>query len=243
MAQALGVKLAGPGGSDIGRGPGALMSLERIDLSERDPRIAETQIWAASDVTNPLCGPEGAAAIYGPQKGATEQMVPMIDKALAHLAVAIERDLGMDIRDLAGAGAAGGLGAGLVAFAGAEIRAGPSLVLQLLNFEEFAQSADLILTGEGKIDRQLEFGKALSGLALLAEKHGVPLVAFTGWLDEEEDKLRERGLDTVVPIATGPLAEQESVERASELLQAAAERAMRLLKLGRRVGDGRWLTP
>jgi glycerate kinase len=243
MAQALGVKLLGAGGSEIGRGPAGLMSLEKIDLSARDPRIAETQIWAASDVTNPLCGPEGAAAVYGPQKGATEQMVPMIDKALAHLAVAIEQELGMDIRDLAGTGAAGGLGAGLVAFAGAELRSGPSLVLQLLNFEEFAESADLILAGEGKIDRQLEFGKALSGLALLAEKHQVPLVAFTGWLQEEEDKLSERGIQAVVPIATGPMEEEESVARAGELLQAAAERAMRLLKLGRGLGDGRWLAP
>jgi glycerate kinase len=170
-------------------------------------------------------------------------MVPMIDKALAHLAVAIEQELGMDIRDLAGTGAAGGLGAGLVAFAGAELRSGPSLVLQLLNFEEFAESADLILAGEGKIDRQLEFGKALSGLALLAEKHQVPLVAFTGWLQEEEDKLSERGIQAVVPIATGPMEEEESVARAGELLQAAAERAMRLLKLGRGLGDGRWLAP
>ena len=168
-------------------------------------------------------------------------MVQMLDKALANLASVIERDLGVEVRALPGGGAAGGLGAGLVAFAGAEIRSGPSLVLQLLRFDEFLESADLVLTGEGRIDRQIEFGKAISGVALLAEKHEVPVIAFTGCLEEEEDKLAERGISAVVPIAPGPVSEQDSVARAGELLQAAAERAMRLLALGRGLGDGRWL--
>ncbi len=241
MAQALGIKLLGAGGAELNPGAAALASLEKIDMSGRDPRVEGTKIYAASDVANPLCGPEGAAAVYGPQKGATDQMVQMLDKALANLASVIERDLGVEVRALPGGGAAGGLGAGLVAFAGAEIRSGPSLVLQLLRFDEFLESADLVLTGEGRIDRQIEFGKAISGVALLAEKHEVPVIAFTGCLEEEEDKLAERGISAVVPIAPGPVSEQDSVARAGELLQAAAERAMRLLALGRGLGDGRWL--
>jgi glycerate kinase len=242
LAQALGVRLLDANGADLKPGAGPLMGLEKIDISERDPRLAHTTVYAASDVTNPLCGPTGAAAVYGPQKGADEQMVGQLDKALGQLATVIERDLGLEIRGLAGAGAAGGLGAGLVAFAGAEIRSGPGLVLQLLGFEEFVESADLVLTGEGKLDRQIEFGKAISGVALLAEKYEVPVIAFTGCLEEDEEKLARRGIAAVVPIAPGPIAEADSIARAGDLLQAAAERAMRLLRLGRTVGDGRWLT-
>jgi glycerate kinase len=242
MAQALGVRLLGPEGKEVGRGGAALMDLDRIDISGLDPRIPRTTIYAASDVTNPLCGPNGASAVYGPQKGASEEMVAMLDKALWHYGGVVSEQLQVEVRDLPGAGAAGGLGAGLVALAGAKIRSGPSLVLELLRFEEYLEAADLVLTGEGKIDRQIEFGKAISGVALLAEKHGVPVIALTGWLTEEDHKLAERGVAAVLPIAPGPIAEQEAMERAGELLQAGAERAMRLIVLGRQLGDGRWLT-
>jgi glycerate kinase len=241
MAQALGARLLKVDGSEIGRGGGALMSLDRIDVSDMDPRIARATVWAASDVTNPLCGAEGASAIYGPQKGASPQMVTMLDKALAHYADVIERDLGINVREVSGAGAAGGLGAGLVAFCGAEVRSGASLVLQIMNFEDHLEAADIVLTGEGKIDRQIEFGKAISGVALLAEKYGVPVVAFTGSLEEEPAKLAKRGIHAVVPIAPGPIAEQDAMSKASGLLQAAAERTIRLLVLGRTLGDGTWL--
>jgi len=242
MAQALGVRLLGPEGREVGRGGAALKDLERIDISGLDPRIPRTTIYAASDVINPLCGPNGASAVYGPQKGASEEMVATLDKALWHYGGIISEQLQLEVRDLPGAGAAGGLGAGLVALAGAKIRSGPSLVLELLRFEEYLEAADLVLTGEGKIDRQIEFGKAISGVALLAEKHGVPVIALTGWLTEEDHKLAERGVAAVLPIAPGPIAEQEAMERAGELLQAGAERAMRLIVLGRQLGDGRWLT-
>ena len=240
MAQALGVRLLSGDGGDLKRGAAALMSLERIDTSGRDPRVEEATIYAASDVTNPLCGPEGAAAVYGPQKGADDQMVRRLDQALVHFAEVVERDLVIDVREMSGAGAAGGLGAGLVALCGAEIRSGPSLVLELLGFEEYLEAADLVLTGEGKVDRQIEFGKAISGVAMLAEKHTVPVVAFAGSLEEEQANLVERGISAVVPIAPGPIEEAAAMAQAGELLQAAAERAMRLLVLGRGLGDGRW---
>jgi len=232
------VRLLDTDGAELSRGAKPLISLERIDLSQRDPRLDQATIYAASDVTNPLCGPQGAAAIYGPQKGATPEMVQTLDRALARLAEVIERDLKLEVRNLAGAGAAGGLGAGLVAFCGAELRSGPNLVLELLRFEEYLEAADLVFTGEGKLDRQIEFGKAISGVALLAEKYHVPVIAFTGSLEEEPEKLARRGIAAVVPIAPGPIAEEEAMARASELLQAAAERTMRMLVLGRRLARG-----
>jgi glycerate kinase len=240
MAQALGVRLLASDGSELKPGAASLMSLDRIDMSGLDSRVQQAAIHAASDVSNPLCGPEGAAAIYGPQKGASQQMVGMLDRALEHLAEVVQRDLGVAVRDLAGAGAAGGLGAGLVAFCGAEIRPGPNLVLEMLRFEEFVESADVVFTGEGRIDRQIEFGKAISGVAMLAEKHGVPVIAFTGSLQEEPEKLAQRGVSGVVPIVPGPMAEEDAMGRAGELLQAAAERTMHLLLVGRGLGEGRW---
>jgi glycerate kinase len=242
MAQALGVRLLGPQGKELRRGGGALANLERIDISGLDPRIARTTVYAASDVTNSLCGQHGASAVYGPQKGADAQAVGELDKALWQYGGVIAEQLGIEVREMAGAGAAGGLGAGLVAFAGARIRSGAGLVLELLHFEESLEAADLVLTGEGRIDQQIEFGKAISGVALLAEKHGVPVVALTGCLAEDDEKLVKRGVAAVMPITSGPVSEQEAMERAGELLQAAAERAMRLIVLGRRLGDGRWLT-
>jgi len=241
MGQALGARLLAADGSELERGGAALMSLDRIDVSGLDPRLARATIYAASDVSNPLCGAEGASAVYGPQKGADEQMVATLDRALAHYADIIERDLQIGVRVLPGAGAAGGLGAGMAAFCGAEIRSGASLVLQLLDFKGYLEAADLVITGEGRIDRQIEFGKAISGVALLAERYGVPVIALTGSLQVEPEKLARRGVHAVIPIATSPMPEEECMARASELLQAAAERAMRLLLLGRELGDGRWL--
>jgi len=242
MAQALGVRLLAADGTDIPPGPAGLEKLHRIDGSGLDPRIAATSICAASDVTNPLCGPEGASAVYGPQKGATPEMVPALDAALARFAEIIARDLGVDVRDLPGAGAAGGLGAGLLAFCGARVRSGANLVLETFGFDELLESADIVFTGEGRIDAQTSFGKAVHAVALLAAKHDVPVVAFTGDLREEAATLAGHGIAGLVPIAPGPIGEEEAISQAGELLQSAAERTMRLLLLGRRLGDGTWWT-
>lgn len=238
MAQALGARLLDAQGNDLPRGGGALLELDRIDASGVDARLQQVTVYAATDVTNPLCGPRGASAVYGPQKGATPEVVEQLDKALGRFAYVVERDLGLEVRDLAGSGAAGGLGAGLVAFCGATIRSGASLVLEMLRFDEYLDTADLIFTGEGRLDRQIEFGKAISGVALLAEKHRIPVIAFTGSLDLEPDALARRGVSGVVPILPGPMDEQQAMARAGELLQQAAERAMRLLLIGRMVGEG-----
>lgn len=239
MAQALGARLLDGEANDLPRGGAALLDLDRVDITRLDARLQTTTIYAATDVTNPLCGPQGASAIYGPQKGATGDMVDQLDRALGRFAYIIERDLGLEVRELAGAGAAGGLGAGVVAFCGATIRSGASLVLETLRFEEYLDTADVIFTGEGRLDRQIEFGKAISGVALLAEKHHIPVIAFTGSLDIEPDALADRGVSGVVPIVPGPMDEQEAMALADELLQQAAERTMRLLLIGRTVGEGR----
>jgi len=240
MAQALGAKLTGADGRELPRGGGALLDLERIDVSGLDPRLANVSIHAATDVSNPLVGPMGASAVYGPQKGATPEMVEVLDHALGRYAEVIQQYLGIEVREIAGAGAAGGLAAGLVAFCGAEIRSGASLVLQMLRFEEYLGAADIIFTGEGRLDCQIEFGKAISGVALLAEKHQIPVVAFTGWLSIEPDGLAARGVRGVVPILPGPMSEEEAMANAGELLQAAAERTMRLLLVGRGLAQMRW---
>jgi glycerate kinase len=240
MAQALGARLLGPNGSELRSGASHLMSLERIDISGLDPRLAEAAVCAASDVANPLCGPEGASVVYGPQKGASPQMVEILDRALDHYADVIARDLEVMVRDLPGAGAAGGLGAGLAAFCKAEIRSGANLVMEMLAFDELLTAADVVFTGEGKLDHQTEFGKALSAVALLAAKHSVPVVAFTGNLEVEPRRLVQQGIASAVSILPGPMDERQAIARASELLQAAVERTVRLLVLGSGLG-GKWI--
>jgi len=239
MAQALGARLLGVNGSELRSGAQHLMSLERIDASGLDPRLASTTVIAASDVTNPLCGPEGASAVYGPQKGAGPQMVEILDRALGHYADLIARDLEVEVRHLPGAGAAGGLGAGLVAFCNAEIRSGAHVVMEMFAFDELLGAADVVFTGEGKLDSQIEFGKALRAVALLAEKHSVPVVAFTGSLQVEPRKLAGHGITSAVPILPGPMEEGEAMTRAGELLQLAVERTVRLLAVGQGLG-GKW---
>jgi glycerate kinase len=150
----------------------------------------------------------------------------------------IARDLEIEVNGLSGAGAAGGLGAGLVAFCGAQIRSGASLVLERFAFDELLESADLVITGEGKLDQQTSFGKAISTVELMAEKRGVPVIAFTGCLQDRSARLANKGISVVVPIVTGPMTEGEAMARAGELLQLAAERTMRLLIMGRGLNGG-----
>ena len=181
MAQALGVRLLDRLGREVGPGGAALAALERIDASGRDPRLAEATVTVAVDVSNPLCGPQGAAATYGPQKGATPEMVELLDAALARMADVVRRDLGLEVRDLPGAGAAGGMGAGLVAFLGAELRPGADLVCDAVGLERRVEGADLVIVGEGRLDWQTAFNKAPFAVARRAQRHGVPVLALVGF--------------------------------------------------------------
>jgi glycerate kinase len=180
MAQALGFRLLDAAGLEIGPGGAALIGLARIDVSDVDPRLARAVFRAATDVTNPLCGPDGAAAVYGPQKGADPEAVTILDRALEHLAAVIARDLGVDIRDVAGAGAAGGLGAGVIAFLGGELLPGAALVGAAARIEERVRAADAVLTGEGRLDRQTAFGKAPGYVAAVARRLGRPVACVAG---------------------------------------------------------------
>jgi glycerate 2-kinase len=180
MAQALGVQLVDDRGRDIGPGGAALLSLARIDSGGMDPSVRDAAFVAATDVDNPLVGPSGASAVYGPQKGASEEDVALLDKALGHFAAIVHRDLGIDVRNVPGAGAAGGLGAGLVAFLGARLRPGVEVVIEAVGLAERMERVDLAITAEGTFDEQSLHGKAPAGVLRLAREVGVPAVVLCG---------------------------------------------------------------
>lgn len=221
-AQALGARFLS-GGEPITQPMtgGLLARVDAVDLGKLDPRLADVRIEVACDVTNPLCGPAGAARVYGPQKGATPEQVEQLDAALAHLA---ER-LGAD-PNLPGAGAAGGMGFGAVAMLGATLRRGIDLVLDALRFDERVRGCDLCLTGEGRLDGQTLHGKAVAGVAQAAARHGVPVVALVGSVGEGWERHREAGVERVIVIGEG-LPREESMRRAGELLEHAAAEAVR----------------
>lgn len=230
MAQALGVRLLDSNGQDIPPGAVGLEQLDRIDIQNLDPRVKEAEIMVACDVDNPLCGPRGAAAVYGPQKGATPEMIPRLDTALARLADIIARDLGKQVRDLPGAGAAGGLGAGLVAFLGAVLRRGIELVMETVNLEGIlAEGADLVITGEGEINSQTAHGKVPVGVARLASKYGIPVVALVGSIGEGANTVFKHGIKGFMSIVPRPVTLSFCLENAADLLTDAAERLIRLL--------------
>jgi glycerate 2-kinase len=180
MAQALGIRLVDANGRDIGQGGAALLDLERIDATGLNPAVARTRVVVATDVDSPLTGPQGAAVVYGPQKGATPEDVVLLDRALGHLATVIHRDLGLDVREMPGAGAAGGLGAGLVAFLGAHLRPGVEVVMEAVGLRDRLRDADLVVTGEGKLDQQSLRGKVPAGVIEAARWEGVPVVVACG---------------------------------------------------------------
>jgi glycerate kinase len=231
MAQALGARLLDANGNDLPPGGAALAGLARIDVSGMDARLARTAVRVASDVTNPLTGPEGASAVYGPQKGATPQMVAELDAALAQYAAILQRDLGADVTDTPGAGAAGGLGAGLLAFARAELVPGARLVFEALRFDERISGADLIFTAEGRLDAQTAYGKAVGAVATAGQRQGVPVVALAGAVAMDDTALRALGLAAALPLAAGPLTLEESMAHAADLTHNATLRALRLILL------------
>ncbi len=195
--QALGAELLDPDGHQIGFGGEEMIRLASIKTDRINPALKKIKIIVASDVTNPLCGDNGASKTYGPQKGATPQMAETLDEALLHFASIIKKDLGRDVLGIPGGGAAGGLGAGLTAFLDAELTCGVELILKAVGFEEHLKEADLVVTGEGKIDSQTARGKTLSGIARLTGKYKKPLIAFCGILGEGAETLSRKGLSII----------------------------------------------
>lgn len=223
MAQALGVRLLDGEGRELPPGGGALSRLERIDCSRMDPRLQECRFLVASDVDNVLCGPTGAAAVYGPQKGASPEDIAVLDAALSHYGRLLKEQLNADVAQVPGAGAAGGLGAGLMAFCRASVRSGIETVLDLFHFDREAANADLVITGEGRIDFQSARGKVPYGVARRAKMLGnIPVVAIVGCVGPGAEAMYGCGLDAIVPINDGSLSTEESMARAGELIEVTA---------------------
>jgi len=228
MAQALGAKFLDARGEELPFGGAALARLEHIDVSNLDPRLADFDVTLASDVNNPLCGPRGASAIYGPQKGATPEMVKQLDAALAHYADVIQKDLGIDVRDVPGAGAAGGLGLGLMVFLKAKMVPGIDVVIKATKLVADLKGADLVFTAEGRIDRQSAMGKVPTGVALKAKEFGSTVIALAGEVADDHRVVYEQGIDAVLSIAPGPISLEQSMADAEKLIANAAECAMKL---------------
>jgi glycerate kinase len=228
MAQALGARFLDARGKELPFGGAALAKLEHIDVSNLNPRLADFDVTLASDVNNPLCGPRGASAIYGPQKGATPEMVKQLDAALAHYADVIQKDLSIDVRDVPGAGAAGGLGLGLMVFLKAKTVPGIDVVIKATNLVADLKGADLVFTAEGRIDRQSAMGKVPTGVALKAKEFGSHVIALAGEVADDHRVVYEQGIDAVLSIAPGPISLEQSMADAYKLIANAAECAMRL---------------
>ena len=231
MAQALGVRFLDSNSRELPFGGSALARLARIDMTGLRLGIMEAQITAATDVTNPLFGPSGASAVYGPQKGASPPIVNELDQALERLSNVIERNLGLKVRDVPRGGAAGGLAAGLMAFTNAEIRSGIDLVCDVLGVDEHLAEADLVITGEGRVDTSTIYDKAPVGIARRAKKRGTPVIAMAGSLGIGYEKVYKHGIDAVIPILTRPMTFEDSMSRTFEFLRSATERTMRVVKL------------
>ncbi|MEA3548889.1 MAG: glycerate kinase [Thermodesulfobacteriota bacterium] len=233
MAQALGVRFLDKDGRELPGIGGSLASIVKIDLSGLDPRIKETTFEAVCDVDNPLYGPKGAAFVYGPQKGATPDQVKELDKGLKNLAGLIHKDLGMDVANMPGAGAAGGLGGGLHAFLGAKLCKGIDLIFDLVGLPEKLAGADLALTGEGQIDFQTVFGKAPGGVGAAARAQGIPCFAIAGSIGKELGDLHESGINAVFSLCPGPMTLEESMKLSKENVTRVTEQAIRGFLAGR----------
>jgi glycerate kinase len=226
LAQALGGKFRDADGHEVGWGGGRLEAIARIDLGQLDPRLRRTKILVACDVQNPLTGPTGAAAVFGPQKGATPEMVELLDRGLVNLARRMREDLGIDVETLPGGGAAGGLGAALVAFLGAELKPGIELVLDAVDFATHLAGADLVLTGEGRLDGQSLQGKATVGVARAARASGVPCIAIAGQVAGEIEALKREGIVAAYALVGDNVTVDDAMARAAELIAARSRQAV-----------------
>lgn len=231
MAKALGIKFLDIDGNDIGFGGGCLDKLHKIDMSGFDKRILNCKITAACDVDNPLCGTKGASHVFGPQKGATPDIVELLDKNLMHYGRIVEDTTGKKVIDVEGAGAAGGLGAALLAFLNAELRRGIDIVIETVDLEGKVKGSDLVITGEGMIDFQTAFGKTPYGVAKTAARYGIPVVAIAGGIGKDAHTLYEKGFASIFSIVDKPMTLDESIKNCSALLERASERVMRLFSI------------
>lgn len=235
MVQALGAKLLDEKGQQIAPGGAALETLVRIDTAQLDKRLIDCRIEVACDVTNPLTGKEGASAVFGPQKGATPEMIARLDKALGHYARIIARDLDLDVLHLAGGGAAGGMGAALYAFCGAELRQGIEIVTDALALDEYVIGADLVITGEGRIDSQTVHGKVPVGVAKVAKRHNIPVIGIAGSLTADVGVVHDHGIDAVFSVIYKVCTLEDALENAGENVRMTARNVAAVLKAGQKL--------
>ena len=231
FVSALGAKLYDENGKEVESNGISLSSIRDIDMSNFDKRVKNTSVRVACDVTNPLCGNEGASAIFGPQKGANPEEVNLLDKNLLHWASLIKDQLGKDILNVPGAGAAGGLGAGLMAFTDAELSIGANIVLDSLNYDEHLRDVDLVIVGEGSTDKSTQFNKSPVAVAMRAKKLGIPVICLSGSIGEGYSESRELGISSFFSIVSGPTELKYAIENAHELIVKSTEEIIRSLLL------------
>ena len=231
MAQALGARLMDSEGNDLVRGGGALANIHEIDVSTFDPRLSETTIDVACDVNNPLCGETGASAIFGPQKGADPETVQFLDNALERFGTLLNRDLGREVMDTPGAGAAGGLGAGLMAFTNAQLRTGADIVIDALDLNTRLSGASLVIVGEGQTDHSTMFNKAPVAVAQRAKALGIPTVAISGSLGKGFEGIHDLGIDAAFSILDHCMTLEDAISETATLVSDATEQVCRALSV------------
>jgi len=231
VIQALGGRLLDKDGSELKFGGGQLGQLDRIDLEKLDKRLSNIDIEVACDVTNPLCGERGASYVFGPQKGATPEMVKALDGNLEHYGEIIKKQLGKDIIDVPGAGAAGGLGAGLMAVLNGNLKKGIDIVIEYSGLEDKIKDADMVWTGEGSMDFQTQYGKTPLGVAVVAKKYNKPVIALAGRVGDDAEVLYDKGIDSIFCIMKGVTSLEEALEKGKENVEKTAENIIRLMNL------------
>jgi glycerate kinase len=231
MVQALGGRLLDSEGKQVGLGGGELGRIEKIDVTQLDIRLKHVKIEVACDVDNPLTGKRGASAIFGPQKGATDEMISLLDQNLAHYANIISTELNINVSSIPGAGAAGGLGAGLLAFLNAELKRGVDIVIKAVELEKHMIDASFVITGEGKIDSQTIYGKTPIGVAKIAKKYHVPVIGLAGLIGEDSEIVYEHGIDVLFSIVPGVVTLEDALANAKEYTTRKSENIARMIVL------------
>ena len=233
MLQALGVQLLDANNQQIGLGGENLSLISKIDLSKLDSRLQQVEILVACDVDNPLCGEKGASAVFGPQTGATPEIVQQLDRALFHFSDIVQQDLDLNIHDQAGAGAAGGMGGGLLLLPNVQLKAGVQIIIDAVNLNEQVKDADLVITGEGRMDSQTVHGKTPIGVAKAAKLFNKPVIAIVGSLKDDYEVVYEHGIDAVFPIIRQLKSLDETLKLGRENLISTAQNIARLYKLAK----------